>query len=169
MKRETIKTILILAALSLIGCHRAQPEPQPSAAQQPAPPLVTGVVVQKPFFAVPHPFAAPGAQPSILLQLHARTDSPVPLLEYDKQKVYSLSAFDLRSSLSADELQRRLGPPAQLADYSDPWFVYRLNYGKELWLHFSQPDNLRLLAADIVRPQEDGYIRDRIFSADETR
>jgi hypothetical protein len=93
----------------------------------------------------------------------------VALSEYAKQKAYPLAAFPLRASLSADELQRRLGPPAQLADYSDMWFVYRLTHGKEIWLHFSQPDNLRLTAADIVHPQEDGYTRDRIFSAEEAR
>ena len=168
MRNEMKRIIAIVGvAMGLIGCQHAQP--QPAIDEQSGTPEVPGVVVTKPFIAWPHPFAASESRPSLLLQLHARTDSPVPLSEFGKQKVYPLWAFALRGNLSADELQKRLGPPAQLADYSDPWFVYRLTYGKELWLHFSQPDNQRLLAADIVRGQEDGYTRDRIFSADETR
>ena len=151
MKR--IVSIAVLA-IGLIGCKSS--EPQAKVDEQTGAPYVPGVVVTKPFIAWPHPFSAPGgtAEPSLLLQLHARTDSPVPISEYGKQKAYPLSAFALGPNLSADELQRRLGPPAQLADYSDPWFVYRLTYGKELWLHFSQPDNQRLIAADIVHGQE---------------
>jgi hypothetical protein len=127
MKR--IVSIAVLA-IGLIGCKSS--EPQATVDQQTGAPYVPGVVVTKPFIAWPHPFSAPGAgaQPSILLQLHARTDSPIPISEYGKQKAYPLSAFALGPSLSADELQRRLGPPAQLADYSDPWFVYRLTYGR---------------------------------------
>jgi hypothetical protein len=135
----------------------------------PPTPVVEGVVAKKPFFASPHPFIPAGAQPSPLLLLHARSDSPVPLTEFGKQKTFSIREFKLRPELSADELQKRLGPPAQLADYSDPWFVYRLGSHKELWLHFSQPDNARLLAADIVHSQEDGYTRDRIFPSGDAR
>src|SRR5476651_62509 len=134
MKSEMKTLLLVAAGLMIIGCHRAQPEAP--VATDTGVPVVPGVVKKKPFIAWPQPFAAASARPSLLLQLHARTDSPVPLLEFDKQKVYPLSAFDLREDLSADELKRRLGPPAQLADYSDEWFVYRLTYGKELWLHF---------------------------------
>jgi len=164
-----MKRIVVIAAVAmgLIGCQRAQP--QPAMVEQTGTQEVPGVVVTKPFIALPHPFAAAESRPSLLLQLHARTDSPVPLSEFARQKVYPLSAFALREDLSAIELQNRLGPPAQMADYSDPWFIYRLTHGKELWLHFSQPDNLRLQAADIVRGQEDGYTRDRIFSAEEPR
>jgi hypothetical protein len=169
MKAEMKRIAMITACgLMIAGCHHTEPEAVAPPAQ-PQTPEVSGVVVHKPFIAIPHPFAPAEGQPSILLQLHARTDSPVPLLEYGKQKTYSLSAFDLRPSLSAEELEKRLGPPAQLADYADPWVVYRLNYGKELWLHFSQPNNVGLLAADIVLSKEDGYTRDRIFSVDGTR
>jgi hypothetical protein len=165
---ETKTTVLVLiAALMLTGCRTSHSNV--TIHQQTEVSVNSDVVAKKPFIAMPHPFTPEGAQPSLLLRQHARTDSPVPLLEFSKQKAFSISAFDLRSSLSAYELEQKMGPPAQLADYSDPWLVYRLNNGKELWLHFSQPDNLQLLAADIVHGQEDGYTRDRVFSADGTR
>lgn len=119
----------------------------------------------KPFLAVSNPLKQP-AQPSYVLQQHARTDSPLPLSIYAKQKTHSVEDFHLRASLSAAEVQERVGPPVQRADYSSPWFVYRLSQGRELWLHFSQPDNLRLLQADVVTNVEDGVSRDRIFSVD---
>jgi len=177
--------MLILAGCALLtGCHKSHPSsttqpltaakqattaPTAVAAAHPAAPANpnAGVVVQKPFIAISSRFART-AQPSVLLQQHARSDSPIPLSQYAKQEVHSLSAFDLRADLSADELQKRLGLPAQLADYSDPWFVYRLSRGRELWLHFSQPDNAHLLAADVIIPVEDGYTRERVFSIDDS-
>jgi hypothetical protein len=165
-----MKRIVAIAGLAMgvMGCSHTEPPASVSAA--PTTQEVPGVVATKPFIAWPQLFtprgSSTGGTPSILLQLHARSDSPVALAEYGKQKVYPLAAFELRSDLSADEVQRRLGPPAQLANYSDEWFVYRLTHGKELWLHFSKPDQSRLTAADIVRPQEDGYTRDRVFSAE---
>jgi hypothetical protein len=177
LNNQIQKVTLILAALAAAaGCHKSHPESstQPSmAAAKPATQPVdpnAGVVVQKPFIAWPHPSAkaAATAQPSVLLQEHARTDSPVPLSEYAKQKVFKLADFKLGPNLSAYDLQERLGWPAQLADYSDPWFVYRLSRGRELWLLFSQPDNARLLAADEIIPVEDGYTRKRVFSVDDS-
>lgn len=126
-----------------------------------------GVVAHKPFIAAPQIIARelhPAAKPTILLALHARSDSPVPLQEYARQPVHSVSDFHLRPALSAAEVRYRLGPPAQLADYSTPWFVYRLHGGRELWLHFAQPFNDTLVAADVVGPVEDGYTRNRVFS-----
>jgi hypothetical protein len=67
--------------------------------------------------------------------------------------------------LSAEKVQKDFGPPAQLADNEDPWFVYRLTLRRELWLHFVGPARDHLDAADVVRPAEDGYVRDRVFSA----
>ena len=139
----------------------------PSAPQPPAVDPNAGVVAHKPFIAVSRWFGhkpSPGAQPSVLLQQHARSDSPVPLSDYSKQPTYALASFPLRASLSAAELSRRLGPPAQLADYASPWYVYRLGGGQELWLHFAQPDEQTLLAADVIRSAEDGYTRNRVFS-----
>jgi hypothetical protein len=168
----------LAAALILVGCHKshpasttqstltAAPTTQPIAAADPN----AGVVVKKPFIAKPHwlTFATKPATPSVLLQQHARTDSPIPLSEYSNQAVHSLASFNLRANLSAAEVQNNIGAPAQLADYSSPWFVYRLAHGRELWLHFSQPDNARLLAADEIIPVEDGYTRKSVFSIDDS-
>jgi hypothetical protein len=121
----------------------------------------------KPFIALPKLPAqvTAGAQPSTLLLEHATSDSPVPLSEYARQPVHSTEDFHLRSDLSAAEVKRRLGPPAQLAVNDDPWLVYRLSLNRELWLHFSSPDQDHLLAADIIRSAEDGYVREPVFPA----
>ena len=124
---------------------------------------------EKPFFAPSAWFKLAPDQPTVLLQQHARSDSPVPLSLYDRQPVHAVEDFKLRQTLSAEEVQRRLGPPAQLADYDEPWFVYRLSNGRELWLCFTQPDPTRLLYADVIWHVEDGYTRRRIFSYDGTR
>jgi hypothetical protein len=181
---------LILAGCAIVaGCHKshpsaatqplttAKPAAQPvvatTAEPKPAPPPApvdpnAGVVVHKPFIALPNnPFSHP-AQPTVLLVQHARSDSPIPLSQYSRQQVHSLDSFDLHAGLSADELQKRFGLPAQLADYSNPWFVYRLTGGRELWLNFSQPDNSQLVAADEIIPVEDGYTRKRVFSIDDS-
>ena len=120
----------------------------------------------KPFIALPGKLLNPSGSPSTLLLEHASPDSPIPLSEYAKQPDHSLAAFHLRRGLSPDELTQKMGPPVQVADSDDPWLVYRLVGNRELWLHFSdRPDSL-LDAADVVRGAEDGYARDRIFSAD---
>lgn len=187
--------LALAAALALAGCHVHHPTSTtpalspdnpnmlpttapadsaaasaPAPAAPPSEPLVVkpvpGVVVpKKPFIALPsNPLCAP-ARPSVLLLAHARADSPVPLSEYAKQPVYSLADFNLWHGLSAAHVQRLLSPPAQLADYASPWFVYRLSDGRELWLHFSQPENTHLLAADVIGAAEDGYTRQRIYAA----
>jgi hypothetical protein len=167
----------LTAAVILVGCHKSHPASatQSTLATPTTQPVATadpnaGVVVKKPFIAKPQwlSFATKPATPSVLLQQHARTDSPIPLSQYSKQATHSLAAFDLRADLSATEVEKRVGMPAQLADYSDPWFVYRLAHGRELWLHFSQPDNARLLAADEIIPVEDGFTRKRVFSIDDS-
>jgi hypothetical protein len=141
----------------------SKPTPTPSAS-------LSGVLPPK------KPFIAPGSwfkthpdQPTVMLQEHARSDSPVPLELYDRQPQYAIADFNLRQTLSATELQRRLGPPTALADYSDPWVVYRLSNGRELWLHFTQPEATRLLYADVISHAEDGYMRRRVFSYDGTQ
>jgi hypothetical protein len=168
----------LTAAVILVGCHKshpasttqstltAAPSTQPVAAADPN----AGVVVKKPFIAKPKwlTFATKPATPSVLLQQHARTDSPIPLSEYSNQATHTLASFDLRANLSAAELEKRIGLPAQLADYSSPWLVYRLAHGRELWLHFSQPDQTRLLAADEIIPVEDGFTRKSVFSIDDS-
>jgi hypothetical protein len=166
--------ITLAAAILLVGCHKthptsstqssmAAPTTQAVAADDPN----AGVVAKKPFIATSHwlGVGAPAA-PSVLLQQHARSDSPIPLSQYSNQPTHSLGSFDLRANLSAAELEKRIGLPAQLADYSSPWLVYRLAHGRELWLHFSQPDQTRLLAADEIIPVEDGYTRKSVFSID---
>jgi hypothetical protein len=123
----------------------------------------------KPFIAIPKPLQAGAARPSTLLLEHASPDSPVPITDYANQPVYSVEAFGLRSDLSAEAVERRMGPPAQLADAGDPWLVYRINGGQELWLHFAGPLQGQLDAADVIRGAEDGYVRTRVFSADVSR
>jgi hypothetical protein len=106
------------------------------------------------------------ARPSTLLLEHASPDSPVPLSAYGKQPVHELSDFDLHKGLTAASVQQRVGAPAQLADTADPWFVYRLTGSRELWLHFAGVADPVLDAADVVRAAEDGYVRDRVYSAE---
>jgi hypothetical protein len=190
MSIRTAAVAVGLLALTAAGCHighakspahntpvsPAQPTTQPATAptrlaqQQTAQPNVNSNVTPppKPFIAVSNPFEWKPA-PSVLLQQHARSDSPVPLSLYPKQPTHALEEFNLRSTLSADEVQKRLGPPAQLADYSSTWFVYRLHDNRELWLHFAQPDNTRLLYADVIWAVEDGYSRERVFAYDGSR
>jgi hypothetical protein len=103
------------------------------------------------------------ARPSTLLLEHADSDSPVPLSEFAKQPIHSIADFHLSADLSADDVQKRLGPPAQVADNDDPWLVYRVWCNAELWLHFTGPAKDHLEAADMVRGAEDGYVRERVF------
>lgn len=153
-----------------------QPSPLAQASPPPAPggPVATSALgtvrkvpdvtpKPKPFIALPKPAPVFAARPSTLLLEHAVADSPVPLSEFANQPVHSVGDFHLRAELSAAEVQRALGPPAQLADNDDPWFVYRLNFGRELWLHFTGPLLDHLDAADVIRGAEDGYVRDRVF------
>ena len=123
-----------------------------------------GMVKKKPFIAFSHPLHPAGA-PTTLLSEHARSDSPVPLSEYPKQMQFALSSFDLQYQTTAAAVERKFGPPAALADYADPWTVYRLTRGRELWLHFSQPDGQSLRSADVIEPTEDGYSRTRVFDS----
>jgi hypothetical protein len=123
----------------------------------------------KPFIAIPRQVQAAAAKPSTLLLEHASPDSPVPLSEYGNQPAYDVSAFNLRQAPSASDVQRIMGLPAQIADCGDPWLVYRLNGDRELWLHFSGPTHAHLDAADVIAGAEDGYTRDRVFSADDSQ
>ena len=126
----------------------------------------------KPFIAIPKAIQLRPIRPTTLLLEHASPDSPIALSEYGKQPVYSVDDFHLHKGLTAAEVQKKLGSPAQLADTDDPWLVYRLSFGREIWLHFSQGTDsngvvgLILDAADVIRGAEDGYVRDRVFSAE---
>ncbi len=140
----------------------ANPPASQPLAQLPAVTPVPGVVAQKPFIKWPT-FDAFQPQPSTLLTQHARGDSPIPLSQYADQPTHSLDEFPLSRHLSAAQLQKQFGPPAQLADYSDQWMVYRLTLHRELWLHFTQPDENRLTAAEVIAPIEDGYTRQIVF------
>jgi hypothetical protein len=121
----------------------------------------------KPFIAFPKVQQAVTvlARPSTLLMEHASPDSPVALSEYGRQPVYGINDFHLGADLSANDVKKRLGPPAQLADNEDPWLVYRLNGNREMWLHFGGQYQNHLLAADVIRGVEDGYARERVFEA----
>lgn len=141
--------------LGIAGCASSHPQSQAE---------LPGMVRHKPFIAVNNPFH-PAGSPTTLLAEHARSDSPVPLSEYAKQQTFTIGSFDLRRSLSAADVRRRLGPPAAVADYADMWTVYRLTGGRELWLHFSHPDQLALRSADVINPTEDGYTRTRVFDS----
>jgi hypothetical protein len=120
----------------------------------------------KPFIALPKVFVtAVAAKPSTLLLEHASPDSPVPLSDFAKQPLHTLDSFHLHKGMTADQVQQKFGLPAQLADTEDPWLVYRLTGFRELWLHFGGADQM-LDAADVIRSAEDGYVRDRVFSAE---
>jgi hypothetical protein len=128
-------------------------------------PPVPGLFPKKPFIkTIPH-FSDAG-NPSTLLLEHASPDSPVPLSAFADQTVRSLSDFHLNGAMTADEVQKKFGPPAALADVEDPWFVYRLTNTRELWLHFSPALHGRLVSADVVRGAESGYVRTHVFNAD---
>jgi hypothetical protein len=119
-------------------------------------------VAKKPFIKWPT-IDAFEAQPSTMLVQHARSDSPIPLSQYSSQPTHSLSEFALSHKLSGVQVQQRFGPPAQLADESDEWVVYRLTLHRELWLHFSLTDGDRLTTAEVIAPVEDGYSRQIVF------
>ena len=171
MRKAIGLTSLVLTAgfVSTVGCRPARPAPPPGPN--------AGVVRQKPFIAFGSARSSQSKSaavddsitPTVLLQMHARGDGPVPLSQYGRQPVRTLSAFPLRADLSADRLASKLGPPAAWADYGDAWYVYRLTNGRELWLYFSPPDHNRLLAADVVGRVEDGYTRERVFGGADTR
>jgi hypothetical protein len=188
-------TSTMVLAMGLTGCHVHQqdatqplspatepttgpsrlaetpPAPAPTSPPNAAPaPAVATVAAssappQKPFIAFSNPFAPEPAKPSVLLLAHARSDSPVPLSLYPKQPVHALSEFGLEFHMSADDVVARFGQPAQLANYGYEWVVYRLDDNRELWLHFTEPNHAFLLAADVVGAAEDGYTRNRIFTA----
>jgi hypothetical protein len=184
MMKRSMTTGMGAMLLLVMGCMHKHPAMK-SAATQPeaqwvSPPATEPVATAdlgqvsripglakkpKPFIKVPNSVKIPGAAPSTLLLEHASDDSPIPLSEYANQPVYRIADFHLRSDLSAADLEKRLGPPAQWADNEDPWFVYRIVLHQELWLHFASPDHARLLAADLVRHDEDGYVRTRVFEA----
>ena len=165
----------VTAALFIGGCgpvldqdrpvvHRAAATTGPAVATADlgtAPPLPGLTPPPKPFFSTAQ-FAAEPGHPSPLLVEHAVPEPPLPLSVYGQQPVRPVSAFDLGPSLTAAALRRQLGPPAGMADLDDPWVVYRLTYGREIWLHFAGGDG-PLTAADLVRGAENGYVRQRLY------
>ena len=104
-------------------------------------------------------------QPSVLLQTHAVPDAPVPLSLYGRQPVHATADFGLSPTLTASGVRQRFGPPAGVAGIGDSWAVYRLTFGRELWLHFANGDGA-LMAADVVRGRETGYSRERVYPAE---
>jgi len=181
-----IRNSAVLFAIALTGCSSGKPfisigqSQAPMADTAPATqPVATsdlGTVASvagvkpkpKPFVAIPKPQPILPAQPSTLLLEHAVPESPVPLSDYAKQPLHWLHDFHLTTSLSAAQAEKEFGPPAQLADNEEYWYVYRLTFRRELWLHFIGPNRDYLAAADVVRPAEDGYVRDRVFDAEDS-
>ena len=153
----------------------SMPAPPPvPASTEPSPTVATGELGQpqplpgltpppKPFIAMGrHAPPPPSAQPSPLLLEHAAPDAPVPLSVYGSQPTHAVADFNLGPDLTGVSLQARFGPPAGVAGIEDPWLVYRLTHDRELWLHFAGGDG-PLLAADLVRAAENGYVRDRLY------
>jgi hypothetical protein len=179
MRWSGIRNSAVVVAIAVGGCNSSKPfialgparapMADTSPATQPVATAEPGVKPKpKPFVAVPKLPPVLPAQPSTLLMEHAVPDSPVPLTDYAKQPLHWLHDFHLSTSLSAAAVEKSFGPPAQLADNEEYWYVYRLTFRRELWLHFVGPNRDYLIAADVVRPAEDGYVRDRVFSADAT-
>ncbi len=129
---------------------RGQPQPLPGLTPPPKPFIDT------------HQLDAPPGQPTPLLLEHSAPDPPVPLSAYSSQPARPVDAFDLGPGLTGLALRRRFGPPAGVAGIEDPWMVYRLTDDRELWLHFAGGDG-PLMAADLVRGAETGYVRDRLY------
>jgi hypothetical protein len=127
-------------------------------------PPIKGLFPKKPFIKTDPHFGDRG-NPSTLLLEHASPDSPVPLSAFSDQPVRKLPDFHLNSGMTADEVQKKFGPPAALADVEDPWFVYRLTNTRELWLHFEPALHGKLVAADVIRGAESGYVRTHVFTA----
>jgi hypothetical protein len=184
MRGSRIRQVVLVGAFAVAGCNSNKPfikmGPTTAEAPPPNPNVATadlGTVSHvpglekkpKPFIAVPEQLHVAEARPSTLLIEHASPDSPVPLSDYAKQPVYSVSDFHLSEKLTANQLKREKGQPAQLADLEDPWFVYRIAGNQELWLHFAGLSHERLDAADLVRGAEDGYVRTRLFAADDAK
>jgi hypothetical protein len=179
-----IRKSAVVMLIAIGGCNTSKPfiaigpaltpAADASAAVQPVATADLGTVASvpgvnpkpKPFVAIPKPQPILPAWPSTLLLEHAVPESPVPLTDYAKQPVHWLHDFNLTTNLSAAQVEKTFGPPAQLADNEEYWYVYRLTLRRELWLHFVGPDRGTLVAADVVRPAEDGYVRDRVFDAD---
>ena len=167
---------LIATLTVLAGCGSALDQDRPTPLRQPAsrPNVATGDlgrVERLPGLAPPpKPFIAPArfdpaggpAHPSILLQEQAGPDQPVSLSTYARQPTHDVDDFDISPTLTGAAVRGRFGPPAGMAGIDDPWAVYRLTGGRELWLHFADGDGT-LLAADVVRGREDGYSRDRLY------
>ena len=128
------------------------PEPLPGLTPPPKPFIATGRNRPPP----------PEAQPSALLLEHAAPDAPLPLSAYGSQPAHAVADFRLGPGLTGVTLQSRLGPPAGVAGIDDPWLVYRLTDDREMWLHFAGGDG-PLMAADLVRGAENGYVRDRVY------
>jgi hypothetical protein len=179
--RRALSLLLVLPLAG--GCAEALDQNRPLASRRPVapPPPTTGPTVAtadlgqpqplpgltpppKPFvdrrqFAAPSPFSD---APSTLLLLHESPTATVSLSEYARQPQHSVDAFHLSANLTGTALRQRFGPPAGVAGIEDPWVVYRLTFGREMWLHFADGDG-PLLAADLVRGAEVGYVRQRLF------
>jgi hypothetical protein len=188
MRLRSFALSAVMMAIS-VGCNSSKPfiaigPTQPASAAPVASPATEPVATSdlgkvtatgatpkpKPFIALPRVITQlPAGSPSTLLREHAVAESPVPLSEYGNQPIHTISDFNLRSNLSVTEVEKKLGEPAQLADNEDPWLVYRLSFNRELWLHFTGPLMDHLDAADVIRGAEDGYTRDRVFSADDVK
>ncbi len=186
MRWSGIRNSVVLMVIALVGCNSSKPfiamgptPAQPADALPATQPVATsalGTVASvpgvkpkpKPFVAVPKAPEILPAQPSTLLLEHAVPDSPVPITDYARQPLHWLHDFHLTTALSAAQVVKDFGLPAQLADNEEYWYVYRLTFRRELWLHFVGPSKDTLVAADVVRPAEDGYVRDRVFDADDS-
>jgi hypothetical protein len=170
---------VLLAAIGLtVGC---MPKRVPLKSQMPASTEPTTMAVatsdlgavtaptpglhpKKPFVKLPQHFSDQG-NPSTLLVEHASMDSPVPMSEFGDQPVRNLKDFKLHAGMTADEVKQTFGLPAQIADEEDAWLVYRLTNTRELWLRFDPPEHGRLVAGDVVRGAESGYVRTHVFTA----
>jgi hypothetical protein len=151
------------------------PSMQPSTVPSMASPVATselgtvttptpGLRPKKPFVKLPEHFSDQG-NPSVLLMEHVSMDSPVPLSEFGGQPVRKLKDFHLHAGMTADEVKQTFGQPAAIADEEDSWLVYRLDNTRELWLRFDPPEHGRLVAGDVVRGAESGYVRTHVFTA----
>ena len=176
-RRRCHAALLAVGLVLAGGCNGAldqdQPTPPPPARPATGPAVATsdlGTVPPLPgLLPPPKPFVAESrftggpAQPSPLLLEHAVPEPAIPLSEYGRQPAHAIDDFDLGPALTGAALQRRFGPPAGTAVVDDPWYVYRVTFGRELWLHFADGGTGPLLAADLVRGREDGYSRDRLY------
>jgi hypothetical protein len=91
--------------------------------------------------------------------------SLLPFTSPNAARRRTLTDFELRPSLSLNELTREMGPPNDEIGSGTTWFVYKLDDGRQLHFHFLEPFD-RLDVVDLVEIRDGMEVsRVRVFDA----